>query len=47
MILIIVILGYLEIDTEILDNSMETMEFYEYRKLSEVYRTTNEVLAVI
>ena len=43
----IVMLDFLELDTEILDDSMETIEFNKYREILENNRDTNSVLAVI
>ena len=44
---IIVILGYSEIDTEVLDASIKIIESDDYREVSEDNRNTNSVLAAI
>ena len=43
----IVILYFLELDTEVSDDSMETIEFNKYREILENNRDANSVLAVI
>ena len=43
----IVMLDFLELDTEISDDSMETIEFNKYREILENNRDANSVLAVI
>ena len=40
-------LDYSEIDSEVLDVGIETMRFNDCREISEDYRDTNSVLAVI
>jgi len=51
IILIIVVLGHSEIDTKvntkISDDSIETIEFGEYKELSEINRVVNAMLAGI
>ena len=42
----IAILGHLELDTEVLDTSMETMESDNYRDISRKDRDVNGVLAM-
>ncbi len=42
----IAILGHLELDTEVLDASMETMESDNYRDISRKNRDVNGVLAM-
>ena len=44
---IIVMLGHSEIDIKILDVSMETMEFNDYREISEDNRDINKMLAIM
>ena len=41
---IIVILGHLELDMEVSDASIETMEFNDYREMSRNNRDTNSML---
>ena len=45
--LMITMLDYSEIDSEVLDVGIETMRFNDCREISEDYRDTNSVLAVI
>ena len=45
-VLIIAMLGCSEIDMEVLDISMETIESNDYRGVSEVNRDANSVLAM-
>ena len=42
----IAILGHLELDTEVLDASMETMESDNYKDMSRKDRDVNSVLAM-
>ena len=42
----IAILGHLELDTEVLDASMETMESDNYKDMSRKDRDDNSVLAM-
>ena len=46
-VLMIAMLGHLELNMEILDRSMETVEFNNCRELSRDDRNTNGVLAMI
>jgi len=43
----IVILGYLKIDTEVSDIGMESVESNDYRRVSEDDRDANGMLAMI
>ena len=45
--LIIVILGYLKINIEVLDTNMELVESNDYRRLSKDDKDANKVLATM
>ena len=46
-VLIIVILGHLKINVEVLDISVEAVMFGKYREMSEVDDITNSILTII